>query len=71
MNEGTLNCADYYFTDEAVAEIKKEGNGAGCHRKIDISLLSDEKGVDYIIKNASARVEKASADTKAKDMEIE
>ncbi len=71
LNEGILNCSDYYYSEEAVANIKKEGNGAGCHRKIDISLLPDEKGVDDIIKNACNKAEKSSVDTKQKDLEME
>ena len=71
VNEGILNCADYYYSEEVVADIKKHGNGAGCHRKIDISLIPDEKSVSDIIKNASGRVEKSSTNSKTMDMEKE
>lgn len=54
--EGTLNCADYYFREEDVAHIKESGNGAVCHKKIDITIpVIEGKSVDTVLSNATER----------------
>ena len=54
VNEGTLNCSDYYYKEESVAEIKEHGNGAGCHRAIVVT--STDKSVDELIADGQDRV---------------
>ncbi len=65
-HENCLNCSDYYFKPESVAEIKAHGNGAGCHRKIDITIPKS-KPIDSLISKATQTSEKLNKDTVRKD----
>lgn len=54
VNEGVLNCSDYYYTEESVASIKEHGNGGvGCHRAIVVEAR--DLTVDELIAGASSR----------------
>ena len=59
VNDGLLNCADYYYTVEEVARIKEHGNGPGCHRAIVVSSV--DKGIDDVVNDAVARAGESSA----------
>ena len=67
INKGTLNCADYYYTEKSKAEIREHGNGAGCHRRIVVSSM--DLTVDDLLADASAR--SGGAETAKSDIEIE
>ena len=72
LTEGTLNCCDYYFKSESIAEIKEHGNGAGCHKSIDITIQPKGKSVDDIISKATATSEEVNKDVAQKNsVEIE
>lgn len=56
VNEGVLNCSDYYYREASVAEIKEHGNGYGCHRAIVVS--SRDKAIDDVLAEANRRSDK-------------
>ncbi len=55
VNEGILNCADYYYEDKSKAKIFEHGNGAGCHRKIVVE--SKDISLDERLASATSRSE--------------
>lgn len=67
VNEGILNCSDYYFTEESKAQIREHGNGAGCHRRIVVSSM--DLTVDDLLADASAR--SGGAETTKNDVGLE
>lgn len=70
INEGTLNCADYYYTEESKARIREHGNGAGCHRRIVVE--SKDLSVDELISKATQSCEDMNKDVAQKsDIEFE
>lgn len=70
INEGTLNCSDYYYTEESKARIREHGNGAGCHRRIVVE--SKDLSVDDIISKATQTCDEVNKDVAGKnDIEIE
>lgn len=72
VREDTVNCSDWYYKAESVAKIKEHGNGAGCHRSIDITLQTKGKTVDELINKATRTSEEANKGVASKDnVEIE
>lgn len=65
-HENCLNCSDYYYQPESVAEIKEHGNGAGCHSSIDITIPKS-KDIDSLIAKATQKCETLSKDVVQKD----
>lgn len=70
--EDCLNCADYYYKEDSVAEVKEHGNGAGCHRSIDITLSTKVASVSNLISKAKETSEKVNKDSVQKsNVELE
>ncbi len=71
-SENCLNCSDYYYKPESVAEIKEHQNGAGCHKAIDITISPKTVSVDKLIAQAEKTCEEVNKVAVAKsDVEIE
>jgi hypothetical protein len=70
VNEGVINCADYYYWEGAKARIREHGNGAGCHRVIVVE--SKDLSVDERIASATQRSKSANNNEENKtDVEFE
>lgn len=51
-----LNCADYYYLEDSVAQIKEHNNGGKCHKSIDITIpIIEGKAIDAILNDAKDR----------------
>lgn len=68
VNENTLNCSDYYYTPESVAQIKEHGNGAGCHRATVVTSM--DRSVDELIADGRSRAVDNKSNGKENDLEI-
>lgn len=72
LTEGCLNCADYYFEPESVAQIKEHKNGGKCHKSIDITIpVIEGKCVDAVLQDAKGRTGGITLSGKQKEIEID
>lgn len=69
---GFINCADYYYEEADVADIKATGNGGKCHKSIDITIpVIEGKSVDAVLSDATERSVGAGSKGQERDISLE